>query len=165
MVTQTKVSLSLSDGLMNALVFLNAALGLEFACGHLLRCLSLTDHSEEGGRHLLRWPTGTPNASVLSELALCGSPPHGTAVFVWPPLGIGLRNTCAALCGEPGTWAHWCRSLLINHSCWPKKQTICATSALHSVRFDVVFLTELCHLWPLYQTCRCVVAGSCPASS
>ena len=53
---------------MSTYVLPSAAFGLEFA-GETPSSLSVFDRSlRRWCRHLLRWPAGTPNASVLSEL-------------------------------------------------------------------------------------------------
>ena len=82
----------------------------------------------EYNRHLLRWPDGTPNASVLSELSLFDSlrMAHGQALSLYgrlTTLDSGTRAPLPAVvfrlaASVPGTWAHWCRSLLVSHSCW-----------------------------------------------
>ena len=114
--------------LMSTYVLPSAAFGLEFA-GETPSSLSVFDRSlRRWCRHLLRWPAGTPNASVLSELALFDSlrMAHGQALSLYGRLTTLDSGTCSPLpavvfrfaASVPGTWAHWCRSLLVSHSCW-----------------------------------------------
>ena len=77
------------------------------------------------GRHLLGGASGTPCASVLYELALpdslCLSNGRALALFGrLHSLTAGVRSSPAAVLAlshnTPGTWAHWCLSLLQHHA-------------------------------------------------
>ena len=70
----------------------------------------------------------TLNASVLSELGIFDSSrmAHGQTLSFFgrlTALDSGTRTPLPAAVFRlairvPGTWAHWCRSLLVHHSCW-----------------------------------------------
>ena len=78
------------------------------------------------GRHLLGWASGTPCASVLYEFALPDSICLSTGralSLVWPSPFAHCRRvlrSCFAVFAlsqnTPGTWAHWCLSLLQHHA-------------------------------------------------
>ena len=88
---------------------------------HLLRCLSLTDHSRDGavtccdGQRALQM-------RPFDSLRMA----HGQALSLYgrlTALDSGTRTPLPAVvfrlaASVPGTWAHWCQSLLIYHSCW-----------------------------------------------
>ena len=88
--------------LMSTNVLPSAAFGLEFA-GETPSSLSVFDRSlRRWGRHVLRWAAGTPNASVLSELALFDSlrMAHGQALSLYgclTTLDLGTRAPAVVL--------------------------------------------------------------------
>ena len=94
----------------------------------LQHCLSSTDHSAGGvvihcggQRALLMrlssaiWGFSTRPAWLTVKLC-----PYLAAWRRWiqetrPPLPAAVFRSATRV---PGTWAHWCRSLLVHHSCW-----------------------------------------------
>ena len=104
----------------------SASFGIEFA-GDCPRSLARFDRAlHQWGRHLLGWPSGTPNASVLCELGLH----DGLRVSSGRALALYARRASFALGSRPpvpasvftlaqstsGSWAHWCRAMISHHS-------------------------------------------------
>ena len=112
--------------LLSTYVLPSASFGIEFA-GECPRSLARFDRAlRQCGRHLLGWPSGTPNASVLCELGLH----DGLRVSSDRALALYARLASFALGSRPpvpasvftlaqsttGSWAHWCRAVISHHS-------------------------------------------------
>ena len=116
---------SFSLFLLSTYVLPSASFGIEFAGES--RSLARFDRAlRQWGRHLLGWPSGTPNASVLCELGLH----DGLRVSSGRALALCARLASFALSSRPpvpasvftlaqstpGSWAHWCRAVISHHS-------------------------------------------------
>ena len=104
----------------------SASFGIGFA-GECPRSLARFDRAlRQWGRHLLGWPSGTPNASVLCELGLHDGlrVSSGRALALYARLAsfaLGSRPPVPASVfilaqSTPGSWAHWCRAVISHHS-------------------------------------------------
>ena len=96
---------SFTHFLLTTYVLPSATFGAEFI-GDGTRSLAQLDFAQRRwGRHLFGWASGTPSGSVLYELAFADS------------LRVPLPATVFTLSVHtPGTWAHWCLSLLQHHA-------------------------------------------------
>ena len=112
--------------LLSTYVLPSASFGIEFA-GECPRSLARFDRAlRQWGRHLLGWPSGTPNASVLCELGLHDGlrVSSGRALALYARLAsfaLGSRPPVPASVftlaqSTPGSWAHWCRAVISHHS-------------------------------------------------
>ena len=117
---------SFTHFLLTTYVLPSATFGAEFI-GDCTRSLAQLDFAQRRwGRHLLGWASGTPSASVLYELALPDSlrVSTGRALALFGrlhSLSSGTRMPLPATVftlslHTPGTWAHWCLSLLQHHA-------------------------------------------------
>ena len=118
---------SISRSFLSTYVLPSASFGIEFA-GECPRSLARFDRAlRQWGPHLLGWPSGTPNASVLCELGLH----DGLRVSSGRALALHARLASFALGSRPpvpasvftlaqspppGSWAHWCRAVISHHS-------------------------------------------------
>ena len=120
------LSVSFSLFLLSTYVLPSASFGIEFA-GDCPRSLARFDRAlRQWGRHLLGWPSGTPNASVLCELGLHDGlrVSSGRALALYARLAsfaLGSRPPVPASVftlaqSTPGSGAHWCRAVISHHS-------------------------------------------------
>ena len=90
------------------------------------RSLARFDRALRQWGHLLGWPSGTPNASVLCGLGLHDGlrVSSGRALALYARLAsfaLGSRPPVPASVftltqSTPGSWAHWCRAVISHHS-------------------------------------------------
>ena len=99
--------------------------GVEFLGNCSCRMARCDAALRQWSRHLLGWPSGSPNASVLYELGLPGSLriSQERALALFGRLNVlaagGRLPITAAVFAiarqNPGSWAHWCQTLLEHH--------------------------------------------------
>ena len=115
-VRSKSLPVSFSLFLLSTYVLPSASFGIEFA-GECPRSLAKFDRAlRQWGHHLLGWPSGTPNASVLCELGLHDGlrVSSGRALALYARLAsyaLGSRPPVPASVftlaqSTPGSWAH-----------------------------------------------------------
>ena len=115
---------SFSLFLLSTYVLPSASFGIEFA-GECPRSLARFDRAlRQWGRHLLGWPSGTPNASVLCELGLHDglrvSSGRALALYVrLASLALGSRPPVPASVFTLGPIHPWQLGALVSRSDFP----------------------------------------------